>query len=230
MDEATTSTTEAMTVDPETPASVSASAFAQQGTVTLLVGLHEEPLVAHESYLTKNSEFFQAAMKKEWVEGQTRIIKLPEDNSETVTNYLAFTYSRGLPTSKVIKSYPPPTESEWKSLAKMYVFGERVLDKCVRNAIVAEVSRLVTPDENGDRRFMPTAASNIFFDGTPEGSPVRQWIIDKHVSNGHKLWLGANDHPALVLEVARALLEKASRCQPYGEYRCRTIKADDYLV
>jgi hypothetical protein len=65
MDEATTNTTEAMAVDLETSAPEFTSTFAQHGTVTLLVGLHEEPLVAHESYLTKNSEFFEAAMKKE---------------------------------------------------------------------------------------------------------------------------------------------------------------------
>ena len=42
------------------------SAFAQHGTVTLLVGFDEDLLVAHKTYLTKNSEFFEAAMKKRW--------------------------------------------------------------------------------------------------------------------------------------------------------------------
>jgi hypothetical protein len=226
------STTEAMAGNLETsaPAPASTSAFAQNGTVTLLVGLKEEPLVAHENYLTKNSDFFKTAMKKEWAEGQTRVIKLPEDDPDTVTDYLTFVYSRDLPTSTLIKSYPSPSDREWKSLAKLYVLGERVLDKCIRNAVVAEVSRFSTPDENSKWGYMPTAASNIFFEGTPEGAPIRRMIVDKHVSSGYKPWLAAHDHPALILEVARALLEKVARRQPYEEFRVNKVKAEDYFV
>lgn len=112
MDEETTSATETMSVDSETPAPASTSAFAQHGTVALLIGLDEEPLVAHESYLTKNSEFFRAAVKKEWAEGQTCVIKLPEDDLDTMTSYLTFAYSRDLPTSSLTKGDSTPKASD----------------------------------------------------------------------------------------------------------------------
>ena len=220
-----------MAIDLEAPAPAFTSAFAQHGTVTLLIGSEEQPLVAHESYLTKNSEFFEAAMKKEWAEGQTRVIKLPEDDVETMSNYLTFAYSRDLPTSKVAKGASRATVDDWKSLTRLYVLGERTLDKCIRNAVVREIERLsTTPDEKGDTGFMPAAASNMLFDGTPEGSPIRQMIIDKHVFHGQKACLTGKDHPVLILEVARALLEKASHRQPYGDFRSRRVKAEDYLV
>ena len=221
-----------MADDLKTPVPSSVSVFAQRSTVTLLVGTDEEPLVAHESYTKKNSEFFQAAVMKEWVEGQTRVIKLPEDDVETMTNYLTFTYSCELPTSKLVKGRPARMNVDWDSLAKLYVLGDRIRDKCVRNAITSEIARVsVLPDENGASGFMPAAASNILFDGTPEGSPIRQMIIDKHVSGGHKRWLDSgNDHPALVLEIARELLGKVAVHQPYGEFRKRQIKAEDYFV
>lgn len=232
MDQATTSTTEAMAVDLETPAPSFASAFAQQGTVTLFVGADEDSLVAHESYLTKNSEFFEAAMKKEWAEGQTRVIRLPEDDLETMTDYLTFSYSGILPTSNVIEEGRDLANNDWQSLAKLYVLGERILDKCVRNAVVSEILRISeTTDEQGLSEFMPAAASNMIFDGTPEPSPIRRMAIDKHVFNGQEHWLElGEDHPALIIGVAQALLVKVRHRQPYEDFRGRQLKAEDYFV
>lgn len=45
----------------------------------MLVGIEEEQMMAHGSYLAGCSDFFRAALKKEWVEGQTRTLKLPEE-------------------------------------------------------------------------------------------------------------------------------------------------------
>lgn len=233
MDEMIRIAMEAMALELETPATPFTSAFAQQGTVTLLVGLDEAPLVVHESYLTKNSEFFQAAMKKEWVEGQTRVIKLPEDHLATMTDYLTFTYSSDLPTSTSIKSGPAqaPTVSDWISLAKLYVLGERMLDKCIRNAIVSELLRISElPDKNGLTSFMPVAASNILFNGTPEWHPIRQMVVDKYVARGGEHWLLAGTENLALLEVARALLYKVARRQPYDGFRDRQIRAKDYFV
>lgn len=142
-----------MADDLKTPVPSSVSVFAQRSTVTLLVGTDEEPLIAHESYITKNSEFFQAAVKKEWAEGQTRVIKLPEDDVETMTNYLTFTYSCELPTSKLVKGHPGQTNIDWDSLAKLYVLGERILDKCVRNAITSEIVRIMVLPENAESKL-----------------------------------------------------------------------------
>ena len=230
MDEMIRIAMEAMALELETPATPFTSAFAQQGTVTLLVGLDEAPLFVHESYLTKNSEFFQAAMKKEWVEGQTRVIKLPEDHLATMTDYLTFTYSSDLPTSKLIKGAPAQV-SGWISLAKLYVLGERLLDRCIRNAIVRELLRISElPDKNGLTSFMPVAASNILFNGTPEWHPIRQMVVDKYVARGGEHWLLAGTENLALLEVARALLYKVARRQPYDKFRDRQVKAEDYFV
>lgn len=42
--------------------------------------------------------FFQAALKREWTEGQTRTIKLPEEKPAIVAQYLDFCLGEGLPT------------------------------------------------------------------------------------------------------------------------------------
>lgn len=151
-----------MAAELNKPSPKSTSAYAQHGTVTIIVGPHEEPLVSHESYMTKNSEFFKAAMKKEWTEVQTRTIKLPEDDLETITNYLTFTYGGDLPTSKLSEGFL--RVGVWDLLAKLYIFGERILGRCIRNTVVDEIVRIShVPDEEGVKRFMPTFVSNMLF-------------------------------------------------------------------
>lgn len=54
------------------------SSFDKTDLVTLLVGPNEHEIAVYGIFLTRSSEFFKAALKKEWVEGQTRVIKLPE--------------------------------------------------------------------------------------------------------------------------------------------------------
>lgn len=174
--------------------------------------------------------FFKAAMNRQSKEGQIRTLRLPEDNVETITSYLTFTYSNNLPTSNL--TIGVPALDDWMMLAKLYVLGERFLDSVIRDAAVREILRISTmPDKNGACHFFPAAASNMFFDHLPEGSPICQLIIDEHVSAGEECWLvPGEDHPVLVLSLSRALMEKAARHQPYEEFRNHQLQAEDYFV
>lgn len=71
--------------------------------VTLLVGPDEQPMLAYEYHITQASEFFRVTLKKQWLEGQTRIIKLPEAEPATMAHYLTYLYERSLPTHKLTK-------------------------------------------------------------------------------------------------------------------------------
>lgn len=56
--------------------------FNPDDTVILLVGPEEQKMLVQIPQITAHSEFFSAALKKEWVEGQTRQIMLPEEEPE----------------------------------------------------------------------------------------------------------------------------------------------------
>lgn len=71
--------------------------FSPDGTVTLVVGSEQKRMLVHSTYLTCDSDFFKAALKKEWVEGQSHVIKLPEEDPETMAHYMTFVYSDKLP-------------------------------------------------------------------------------------------------------------------------------------
>jgi hypothetical protein len=106
-------------------------------------------------------------------------VKLPKDDVETTANYLTFTYGRGLPT-QTIKSMPREGISQWDLLVKLYIFGDRKLDKCIRNAVIKELVRLsILLDKSGINHLMPTSVSRKCLDA-PEGSPIRRLIVRLH--------------------------------------------------
>lgn len=61
---------------------------------TLLVGPEEHRVVAHKSNLSLRSAFFKAALRKEWIEGQTRTVKLPDEQRDVVAQYLDYIYGK----------------------------------------------------------------------------------------------------------------------------------------
>lgn len=207
--------------------------FAQEDTVVLVVGSEKRSLVAHESHLNLNTDFFKTALKEEWVEGQTRVINLPEDDTETVTNYLTFTYGSGLPTATV-KAMPGGglEDGLWTSLVKLYILGERLLDTSLRNAVIKEIARLSSlVSGKGVRYFMSPSTSSMCYDGTPTGSPLRRMVVDRYISAGQQVWIGhGEDHPVFLAELSQALLAKVAARQPYAEFVKIHLKAEDYLI
>lgn len=220
-------------VDAETSFTAPTFSFAQEDTVILLVGPEEKSLVAHESHLKLNSDFFRAALKREWAEGQTRIISLPEDETETMNAYLTFTYGSGLPTTTLnVMPFGGPSDGQWEMLAKLYILGERLLDAPLRNAVVKEIIRLSSlPDEDRIAYFMSTNVCKMCYEGTPMGSPLRRMIVDNHILAGNQTWIEHDkDHPEFLAELSQALLAKVAARQPYGEFVGRDLRAEDYFV
>lgn len=207
--------------------------FAQEDTVVLVVGSEKKSLVAHESYLNLNTNFFRTALKKEWVEGQTRVINLPEDDTETVTSYLTFTYGSGPPTRawKTMRNGGPGRDG-WELLCKLYILGERLLDTLLRNAVIKEIARLSSlADGKGVTYFMGRSTRSICYDGTPTGSPLRRMVVDKHISAGRQDWIShEQDHLVFLAELSQALLAKVAARQPYAEFVNKQLKAEDYLI
>lgn len=148
--------------------------YTDEDLVTLLVGPDEHKLVVHAHQLSENSDFFQNALKKAWLEGQTRIVKLPEDCPELLTQYLDFIYGRGLPTKDIdthaeFDEFDPPGEDDYayQSLFKLYIFGERVFDSSVQYATISEVIRLVSLEDDEEFVTLPVQATiQLVYEGT----------------------------------------------------------------
>lgn len=204
----------------------SSSNYGKDGMFTLLVGEKEQELLAHESYLSLHSEFFKAALKKEWIEGQTRTVKLPEEKLETMTFYLDFLYGKGLPTD--FTKEDTREAKVYELLTELFALGERLLDSVIRNATVKEIIRFATIPSKATRWFPnQTAISNIY-NSTTATSPARRLLVALYVSNGHEGWIGPALHPVFCQELVKALLTHArsSSIPSFGQ----ELTADDYLV
>ena len=193
----------------EAMASVSSADFSREGTVTLLVGHSEQELQAYSSDLVRESQFFAAAIKTEWVEGQTRTIKLPEEDPAAIAHYLKYLYTGKFFTEDITGTVGDGIESCFQLLSKLYVSGERFIHPKFQNVVLKEIIRLTRlPDE--DRMYWyPTGEDvNIVYRGTSQGSPGRRLMVDLHVVMGAKEWMDDELEVEFVTDVAKSLYEK----------------------
>jgi hypothetical protein len=198
-------------------------------TVILLVGKEQQEMLVHTNIISAHSDFFRAALKKEWAEGQTHIIKLPEDDPEIVTRYLDFVYH-----NRLVTQYKSQPDSNYIDLALLYVYGERVLDIFIQNTIIEHLLKLtdvINRNHHGHRHYPGPAVVEIIYEGTTPTSPFRRMLVDMYARHGSDEWLAHDDlHPAFCLDVARALMAQAMAKDGAPGQRGAAMRMADYLV
>jgi hypothetical protein len=183
--------------------------FDKGEAVTLIVGEEKQDMLVHACHISKNSEFFRTALKKEWLEGQTRTITLPVDDRKIVTQYLNFTYSGELPSGPGEEGSPRDWSTErllrtYKHLADLYTLGVRLLDDAVRNAVNKQFLQLQKILEVGPGED----SIDIIYKGTSEGDPARRLMVDIYLSWADRDCLDKEADPAFLFDVAQALFQK----------------------
>lgn len=183
--------------------------FSSASTVKLLIGEDEQEVIAYGSYLVRDSQFFAAAMKKEWVEGKTREIKLPEEHTATVSHYLFYVYSGKLFTEDIMRVDGDTIGPCFQLLCSLFVSGERFMNRRLQNDLVKEILRLTCLPDRQRLHWYPTGEDvNIIYRGTPQGSPGRRLMVDLHVIMGTKDWMVSGLENDFVIDVAKALYDK----------------------
>jgi len=208
--------------------------FNPDDTAVLLVGPEEQKMLVHGPQITVHSEFFAAALKKEWVEGQTREIKLPEELPEIMAYYIEHVYFGKLPTDIYTPASPGSEKIEgYKSLAQIYVLAERLLDSACRNRILQEFMRLRDLKCECDVKWNPVwYPINIIYHGTTTGSAARRLLVDIHASAAREDWY-FNDacvDPLFLMDLVRKFLRNAEVFEMVGGCRRVELEAEDYRV
>lgn len=201
------------------------NSFDKANYVTLIVGPDKHEMLVHANILTQPSEFFQTALKKEWREGQTRIITLPDDDSQTIVAYLGVLYRGELPDQ------PERLWTAYRSCSKLYVLGCRLVDPTVRQAAIARLHAMArglyqqqfiwynTNEDCVGHEFV-----NTIYNGTTDSDRARRLVVDMHLERPQELT--SQYHPEFLLALAQAFSERASTHPLPG---CKVLELRSYL-
>jgi hypothetical protein len=199
--------------------------FSKGEAVTIVVGEEKHEMLVHANCISSNSEFFKTALKKEWLEGQTRTITLPVDDPKTLRHYLYFTYSGKLPTTHI--AVPIARElvrASTVDLARLYILGGRLLDDVVRKAVIEELIRI----PQLTKTYPGQLAVSIIYEGTPEGDPARKLLVNTYAVNARSEWVHTGYNPVFLLDLAQEFLRKAEKDVSPQNFRKRKLMASDY--
>ena len=141
------------------------------------------------------SEFFKAAMKKHWTEGQRRIIELPKDEPDMIYAYVQWLYAGKI----FLNSQKRSGKGDFKMLAKLYVFGEKIMNDSFQDCVLDETVHLSTElsESKGILRFPGEYSITIIYEGTPKCSPLRSWVTDCYVTHGEEGWVDKDEESGL---------------------------------
>jgi hypothetical protein len=196
------------------------TSFDKADSVTLVVGPQKHELLAHANFLTPNSEFFRAALEKVWLEGQTRVIHLHDENEYYVAVYLKFIYTGRLPRydpsnePSVISSY----ETVYGLHVKLYTLAQRLMDNKTKNAALREICKTFTTCYSRfgqNRKYSPGVCStNSVYEGTMAGDPARRLMVELHMRCPQDLTPMFD--PTFLLDLAQAYTRKELSNQSPG--------------
>jgi hypothetical protein len=120
-----------------------------------------------------------------WLESETRVVKLPEDDLVTFNIYLQILYSRNFSSydDDDYESFKERRYAAYMDLAYVYVLAEKLQNTTVKNDIVRKYLELF--NEWGETKgtlcgyYVPCpAVVHIIYSETVEGSPMRRLLVD----------------------------------------------------
>lgn len=154
--------------------------------VTFQVGGERgEKFSVHESVIVHRSEFVRLSLQGDWKEAKERVIPLSDDDPAMFALYQHFLYSGAIYTKGLDTG--THTSNEYELLVKMYVFGEKILDSGFKDATIDAMIDKMRTNECFDTRL-----TDLVYDGTPEGSPLRRLWLEVYYWAGKAEWLDEN--------------------------------------
>jgi hypothetical protein len=217
--------------------------FDPSAILTIRVGKepNHKDFIAHESFLTTHSEFFRRAMNGNWMEAETRIVKLPEDDAEVFAGYLNYIYTNQFTAMEKsneelisLKSmeFKTHVSRQYQRLFCVYILADKLQDVVTKNAAITAIVGLkdLTNADGGWAIPSPGTINHVYKE-TTERSPARRLVaslysrlpfitILKNTANMHEDFL---DDLAESLNIARPITKG-----PIGRSRLAGV-VGDYL-
>ncbi|KAF2167900.1 hypothetical protein M409DRAFT_22047 [Zasmidium cellare ATCC 36951] len=159
------------------------------------------------------SKILQSRPREKVEEGQTREIELPTDHDDVVAAYIEYLYAKSLTVDRTIEG-----RTDFHLLARLYCFGEKVLDDAFCNAVMANmVAGMDSRDVMGEFSYPTVEAIRIVYEGTPAGSPMRRFVIEMYAQRMSKDWASVEGAPVeFMVELVGEMCRVRSAPGPHG--------------
>lgn len=178
-----------------------------------------QTFIVHKQVLIAKSVFFARALRNRdvscpgsaksttaaWIEGETGVVRLPEDDPEIFARYLPLLHSGKAPIfrgpgssdsedgqiveeDKMLKDYGTFMDI----CSRLYIFCEKIQDISSKQALFLSIVQASTVrDAKGKRSYYPVKCTlvNTLYDGTTASDPVRSFLVDVVVWRGHDRWI-----------------------------------------
>ncbi|PPJ58588.1 hypothetical protein CBER1_06682 [Cercospora berteroae] len=193
--------------------------------ITLQVGKEPETITIHEDNLRQSSQFFRAALDRHWREGTSGEIRLPEDHVEIVSAYVDWLY-RGTCMEDCLNEDGDYVCEMWQTLAKMYVFGEKIQDARFSNVVLARMLDYI--DKSGSSPG--ELAIRTVYEGTTVHSPVRQLLVAIWAAKAKGEWFKSiEEYPEeFLMDLAMKLVRLRGKAKypPWTEHKNTWMKPE----
>ncbi|KAI9691330.1 MAG: hypothetical protein M1820_009751 [Bogoriella megaspora] len=172
-----------------------------------LVGTGETFFI-HESYLTKSSEYFRAALRGPWQEQQSRVINFADEDAAVVKLYVQWAY-----TCKIYirdecfeQGDPCTYRGDYERLVKAYAFGDKIQDVAFRDTLIDAIIALSKTPDAKDFCWLPIKdVVTTVYESTLPGSQLRQLMVDFHAWMGAEDWVNEDIYGEFSADLIRAL-------------------------
>ncbi|KAK4495380.1 hypothetical protein PRZ48_013711 [Zasmidium cellare] len=147
-------------------------------TITVLVGPEEEKFIVHKSTACDNSPFFEAACSQHWVEGQEKVVRLPDTTPKLFAAFLHWAYSRELKLDDEPDgrggNYPRTFD-----LGSLWGLANYLQTPALRNKVI---DRLLQKFDAMPLSPVPRAALAHIWEVSPPESTIRRLLVDVHIA------------------------------------------------
>ncbi|KAK3698454.1 hypothetical protein LTR37_016925 [Vermiconidia calcicola] len=132
------------------------------------------------------------------------LVALPDEDADVFNIYVQWHYYEKIPCQK------SEDENGYPMLGKLYVLGEKVLDKKLQDRVLdAIVATTRRKTENGMRFFPSRQVIKEIYGSTTSNSPARRLMVDLDVVHALAPWVGADEtehHPDFMFDLTKALI------------------------
>ena len=169
----------------------------------------------HADLLCAHSEFFAAALNKDWKETDERSVELAEDSVEAFELWASYLYGTLLSESEDqtwdtlgthLAKHEQACTQHHSLLLDAYILGDKMGDFDFTDCMIDELVLF-----SKDASWYPAVYALKIFENTTETCPLRKFLVDMYTFTAHKDWLDYDVPNEVWADVAKALILEKGR-------------------